>query len=208
MEQTVAPFTESMVDAGTSAIARAFMGDPLFAWAIPDAATREQKIAVLHRVLLEYGLRYGLRITQSDGGRCVAIWEPPGHSMGLVGLARSGMATAPLKIGPGPMARLARAAAAIEPIREQGMGGRPHWYLSIAAIDPDLQGQGRGGALLREGLARVDADGLPCFLDTNNEANLSLYERFGFTTVARVQVGQDGPFAWGMRRDPQSAGAS
>ena len=208
MEQTVAPFTQSMVDTGTSTIARAFMSDPLYEWAFPDAATREQKLAVLHRVLLEYGLRYGQRITQSDDGRCVAIWVPPGQSTDLVGLARSGMLTAPLKIGPRPMARLARADAAIEPIRKQAMGDQPHWYLFIAAIDPDLQGRGRGGALLREGLARVDADGLPCFLDTNNEANLSLYEKFGFTTVAQVQVGEDGPQGWGMRRDPQPAGAS
>jgi len=207
VEQTVAPLSPSMVDTGTSTIARAFMSDPLFAWAFPDAATREQKLAVLHRVLVEYGLRYGHRITQSDDGRCVAIWEPPGQSMGLVGLARSGLLTAPLKLGPGPVARLARAAAAIEPVRQQSMAGQPHWYLSIAAIDPDLQGKGRGGALLREGLARIDADGLPCFLDTNNEANLPLYERFGFTTVAQVQVGEDGPQAWGMRREAQPAGA-
>ena len=205
MEQTVAPFTRSMVDTGTSTIARAFSHDPLFEWALPDAATREQKLAVLHRAFLEYGLRSGLRITQSDGGRCVAIWEPPGQSMSLVGLARSGLLAAPLKIGPRPMARLARADAAIEPIRKEAMGDQPHWYLAIAAIDPDLQGRGRGGALLREGLARIDSDGLPCFLDTNNEANLPLYERFGFTTVAQVEVGEGGPQGWGMRRDPQPA---
>lgn len=93
----------------------------------------------------------------------------------------------------------------VESSRKEAIGNQPHWYLFIAAIDPDLQGQGRGGALLREGLARVDADGLPCFLDTNNEANLSLYERFGFTTVAQVQVGEDGPQGWGMRRETQPA---
>ena len=175
----------------------------MFEWVFPDAATRTQKLVVLNRIPLEFGLRYGLMVTQCDRGRGVAIWLRPGQSLTPLGMARSGMLTAPFRVGFASLGRFARANATMEPVHKTAMGGQPHWQLLIVAVDPELQGQGHGAALVRQGLDRADRDGLPCYLDTSKAANLPFYELLGFETVEQVPLGKGGPPGWGMRREPQ-----
>jgi ribosomal protein S18 acetylase RimI-like enzyme len=64
-----------------------------------------------------------------------------------------------------------------------------HWYLPWLAVRPERQGEGLGGTLLREGLARVDADGLPAYLETPNPRTIPLYERHGFAVTAVARAG-------------------
>lgn len=72
------------------------------------------------------------------------------------------------------------------------MGGfhpnEPHWYLPMIGVDPSEQGRGYGSALLRRGLARCDADGLPAYLESTNLRNVPLYERFGFKVVGQIKT--------------------
>lgn len=67
----------------------------------------------------------------------------------------------------------------------------PHWYLFAVGVDPALQGQGVGGALLRSGLARVDRAGTAAYLESSKTGNIPLYEHFGFG-VAEVPPLPDG----------------
>jgi GNAT superfamily N-acetyltransferase len=203
----IAPMDRAMINTAADTLARAFVDDPMFEWVFPDPATRRQKLAVLNRIPLEFGLRSGLMVTQSDNGRGVAIWLRPGQSLTPMGMARSGMLTAPFRVGFASLGRFARANATMEPVHKKAMGDLPHWQLLIVAVDPDLQGQGHGAALVRQGLDRVDRDGLPCYLDTSKAANVPFYEYLGFAAVDQVPLGKGGPPGWGMRREPQPPGA-
>jgi len=51
-----------------------------------------------------------------------------------------------------------------------------HVCLQSPGVDPAFQGRGHGGRLLRHLLARLDAAGTPCYLDTLDEQNVGLYE--------------------------------
>ena len=62
----------------------------------------------------------------------------------------------------------------------------PHWYLGLLGTDPTMQGRGVGAALLEPTLARADGEGMPCYLETQKEENLSFYARHGFA----VQIGR------------------
>lgn len=74
-----------------------------------------------------------------------------------------------------------------------------HWYLGVLATDPPHAGRGLGRAVMRSGLARAAAEGLPAFLETTNAGNVGLYERAGWRTVATF----DEPLpVWVMRQDP------
>jgi GNAT superfamily N-acetyltransferase len=75
----------------------------------------------------------------------------------------------------------------------------PHWYLPWLGVDSAVQGTGRGAALLRHGLARVDADHLPAFLETPNPRTVPFYERHGFVVSSVSQAGACPPVT-GMRR--------
>jgi ribosomal protein S18 acetylase RimI-like enzyme len=78
----------------------------------------------------------------------------------------------------------------------------PLWYLSHVGVVPERQGQGLGTALMRDGLARADADGVAAWLETSRVENARYYEGFGFRTVADEDAPGGGPHIWFMRRDP------
>lgn len=52
-------------------------------------------------------------------------------------------------------------------------------------------------------LARADAAGLPCYLETLSERNLPFYERYGFQVTFSGEVPEGGPMAWAMVRPSQ-----
>lgn len=75
----------------------------------------------------------------------------------------------------------------------------PVWYLPFVGVDPAHQGQGHGADLVRAGLIRADADGLPAYLEATSERNRALYERLGFEVVGEIRAG-DSPSLWPMLR--------
>ena len=56
------------------------------------------------------------------------------------------------------------------------------------------------GALLRPVLARMDEDGLPCYLCTQNPENVPLYQHFGFEVVEEGTVPDSDIRHWAMMR--------
>ena len=195
----VAPLDRSMLDAANETVSKALLGDSMVTWVFPDPAGRARGLRRLNRVPLEYGLRYGY-VRQSDESRCVAIWVPPGQPMSPGRMVRCGMLGVPLRTGLRPLARYGGAGGVMEKIHKRHMHG-PHWELLIVAVDPDLQGRGRGLALVRDGLARADGSVLPCYLNTNTPTLVPFFERLGFTVLEEAKLGKDGPTAWAMRRD-------
>jgi ribosomal protein S18 acetylase RimI-like enzyme len=78
----------------------------------------------------------------------------------------------------------------------------PHWYLAVLGVRPESRGRGAGSALLEPGLARADAEGMPCYLESSNKRNVSLYERHGFEIRAEHWL-PDGPMFTYMWRRPR-----
>ncbi|MCR9094619.1 MAG: GNAT family N-acetyltransferase [bacterium] len=74
-----------------------------------------------------------------------------------------------------------------------------HWYLPLIGVEPNAQGRGIGAALMRHATERADADGLPCYLESSNPRNISLYERHGFERMGEIRVGA-GPLVTPMWR--------
>lgn len=78
-----------------------------------------------------------------------------------------------------------------------------HWHIGPVAVDPALQGQGIGSAIMTEALRTVDAGQAVAFLETDKAINVSFYEKLGFETTAE-QLVLDTP-NWFMRRPAQTA---
>ena len=75
-----------------------------------------------------------------------------------------------------------------------------HWYLEVVGVDPSQRGRGIGTTVIAPMLERCDAEGLPAYLESSNEANLPLYARFGFEVVDEVHPGNGCPPVWPMWR--------
>ena len=64
----------------------------------------------------------------------------------------------------------------------------PHIHLLITGVSRAFQGRGFGGQLLRAVIEEAESQGLPIYLETQKEANVSLYERFGFAVRRQVTL--------------------
>ena len=78
----------------------------------------------------------------------------------------------------------------------------PLLYLSHVGVAPERQGEGLGTALVLDGLAAADRDGVPTWLETSRSENARYYERFAFRIVTDEDAPDGGPHIWFMRRDP------
>ena len=76
----------------------------------------------------------------------------------------------------------------------------PHYYLVFIGIAPEVQGRGLGRTILEEIHARVDADETSAGigLDTENEANVTYYEKFGYKLIDQRAI--DGVTVYAMFR--------
>jgi ribosomal protein S18 acetylase RimI-like enzyme len=200
----IRPLGRNLLERATTTLARAFARDPMFIWMFPDPQHRARALRSLNRVPLEYGLRYG-HVTESLNGQAASVWMPPGRSITMLAMIRSGILRVPFSVGFRPFGQFVSANGVMERIHKQHVP-EPHWYLLVVGVDPELQGRGLGSALIREGLSRSDAAACPCYLETSDERNVAFYERHGFKVIAEASLGPGGPSGWGMRRDPAGAG--
>lgn len=189
---------DQLLDAATLTLTKAFHTDPMFEWIFPDPAERTRALGHLNRVPLRYGLRRG-HVTQSDAAKAVAIWTLPGRPLTPVGMVRAGMLAIPFRVGFRSFRRFMGAMGVMDEIHRRRVT-EPHWYLMIVGVDTELQGQGRGAALVKEGLNRADRQKFPCYLETSECRNLPFYERLGFRVVQSARLGAGGPEAWAMLR--------
>jgi ribosomal protein S18 acetylase RimI-like enzyme len=79
----------------------------------------------------------------------------------------------------------------------------PHWYLPLIGVDPFLQGNGIGSALMKHALVACDRENKFAFLESTNLRNVPLYERHGFEVLGNIQVGTS-PNLYPMIRSPRS----
>jgi ribosomal protein S18 acetylase RimI-like enzyme len=79
----------------------------------------------------------------------------------------------------------------------------PHFYLSLLGTRAAHRGRGHGLGLLEQNLLRIDATGMPSYLEASNPANVALYERYGFAVRDSFKLPADGPEVFTMWRDPR-----
>ncbi|CAL9534662.1 hypothetical protein SUDANB121_04130 [Nocardiopsis dassonvillei] len=169
-------------------LGRAFHDDPLFRWLFPDAMLRMSRttrasalMAGFVHVPLGYSALVEAREDPERGPvvRGAALWSPPGGEEGGAAAALRSLPHWLEMVGPARFPRVLRyfAALASHAPRE------PHWHLQVLGADPAVGRSGIGTLLLRAGLDRADADGVPVYLETMNPANVRYYTRFGFETI-------------------------
>ncbi|MEU9037159.1 GNAT family N-acetyltransferase [Streptomyces sp. NPDC048352] len=198
MSITNQPKTATADDAPSisRALARAFHDDPMMSWFFPAETSREETLARYFSTL--YTRQYLRHGVCERTAAAAAFWvSPEGHEKAVPDAETIQELTALL----GDRAHLFR--DAVEAAARHAPQ-EPHWYLALIGADPAGQGQGHGAALLRSGLARADAAGLPVYLESSKPANLPVYEHFGFTVQGEVRLPGGGPLLWAMRRAPRT----
>lgn len=188
-------------------LARAFAADPLSRHAFGELPDPTAARVWMFQAFLWVALRYGEIDAIGEQLRGVSIWYRPGEwNLSPEQIASTG-AMALIEHLPATVRKRFDAVASFaEQIHLKDIP-EPHWYLGVVGVEPALQGQGIGTALLTPRLRRADREGLPCYLETTRPDNLPFYERLGFgVAVDRVEPAS-GLRVVTMRRDPRERAA-
>ncbi len=182
--------TTADAEAVTEIFTGAFHDDPVWGPAFPDPARRAGQQAVLWRFYFDNAAPHRWVWLGAEGG-AAALWIPPGRP----------------EIAP-------EAEPLVEPMLTELVGAEqaavlleiskrfeaahprdhPHYYLSLLGTHPEQRGGGLGMRLLADNLARIDAEGMPAYLESTNPANHARYERLGFAQVSEFELpGKDAP---------------
>jgi ribosomal protein S18 acetylase RimI-like enzyme len=170
--------------AAVSIIVSAFVADPGARWLYPEPQHFLTQFPAFVRAVAGRAFARG-HAHIAGIGRAAILWLPPGvgpdeEAVGAVVEATPGAAIRQ------DLFRIIEQMGSYHP-------AEPHWYLPFIAVDPPLQGQGLGSALLRHSLESVDRDRKPAYLEASNPKNVPLYERFGFQVTGTIQVGSAPP---------------
>jgi len=177
-------------------LGRAFADDPIWCWIYPQP-DRGRRLRRMFRTLLAVSLARGATVLTDEAGLGVAIWQQSDdRDLGLAGNVRVGAAMVASR------ARLRRGQAVIREIERRHPRHPPHWYLSVLGTDPAHQGTGVGSALVGHVVDDPANAGEAAYLETETEANVPFYRRFGFDVVDELDVPGGGPHLWLMWREP------
>jgi len=182
-------------------LARAFADDLFFTHVYPDATERRAKLPYLGEYFLRYGLRYGQAHVVSPQLEGIAVWmRLKKVSMPFWKVIISGGIWPALKLGRRAIQRLERLSKYIDG-KHRKLVPVTHWYLALLAVAPEFQGRGYASKLMRGMLPGIDEEGLPCYLETESERNVPIYQHFGFKVIDEFIIPETTVNVWAMLRE-------
>jgi ribosomal protein S18 acetylase RimI-like enzyme len=194
--------SKEQVGQASEMLVEAFFNDPKLTHVLPDEHDRKEKGRHIFAFHLRYGLNYGRVYATSPNLEGVAVWLPSDRSeVTLWRAMRSGGMALQKGLGKDGMNRLLAFADQVDVYHRKHVPGR-HCYLFFIGVDPRFQGRGNGGKLIRPMLDWMDGNQMACYLNTQNDKNIGLYEHFGFTVVEQVRLPGSGILHTGMVRFP------
>ncbi|MFP5319894.1 MAG: GNAT family N-acetyltransferase [Acidimicrobiia bacterium] len=176
---------------------------PAFRHVFPDPRRRARALRPFFLATVADAVPFEAVYAAVDGPRVLgaAVWLPPG-AFPWSAWRKARAAPAFLRVllaDPRHFGAFAKVGANAEKAHPE----EPHWFLEVLGIRPEAQRQGLGTRLVEPALARADAAGLPCLLETSDPANVAFYERFGFTVAdAALTLVPGGPTHVAMHRPP------
>jgi len=156
-------------------ISLAFHDDPTWSWAFPDSSHRQEQYAAFWGLMIAGALRYQW-VLMTENCEAAAVWIPPGGTE----LSEEEERQLPALLDDLVGERATDVMTLFELFDAAHPHEQPHYYLSLLGTHPSHTGRGIGMALLAENLARIDAEGMPAYLESSNPANNHRYERYGF----------------------------
>ncbi|MEH0986402.1 GNAT family N-acetyltransferase [Micromonospora sp. CPCC 205556] len=158
-----------------ASLVAAFTKDPVLRYLFPDEVTYPLHAAAFFGHLFDKRVHKGT-VWTIERGASVALWEPPAADNQSPGNDLAAQL---------PTDALARVHAYDEAVHS-ALPAAPFWYLGVLGTHPDKAGRRWGHAVMRAGLRRAAADGLPAVLETSNTANVELYRRAGWQVLRVV----------------------
>lgn len=196
----VASLSDLPVVAAT--LADAFLTDPVARWWMREDSGFPAALGRVHTFLASEDIPKGHVYVTADG-RAAAQWQPPGPPEPPMSLFQQVMLF-PRLVQNASLSKVGRILKLIQ-MMDAHHPKEPHFYLFMLGVRQDSQGAGLGSTLLAACLSRVDAAGMPAYLENSNPKNTRLYERHGFVVRGEGRARPDAPPLQFMWRDKRGA---
>ncbi|GLH99871.1 GNAT family N-acetyltransferase [Phytohabitans aurantiacus] len=166
---------EADIDNVADLIADSFDHIDVIHFLVPDPDLRRPVTRDWYRLYVEHAIGGAGQVVMTADGAAAAVWfdrtgapsEPEDYDKRLAELAGEHL---------DHFQHLDRQMEARHPTD-------PHWHLLFLAVRPDRWSQGLGSALMDHTHARLDAEGVPAYLEATSEQNRKLYRRHGYTDM-------------------------
>ena len=184
-------------------VSSAMQNDPLNIYLFPDQERRKSLLPFIYQVVIRYGIQNKLLYATSEKLEGVALWFPSvANEMPFLPAVRYGGLSVLTKTGIKEIMRMIRYQQHCVTLRKK-YAHFPYWYLVLIAIDPQFQGKGLATQLIKPILQQADSENKHCYLETQNENNISIYNHFGFEVVAESTIPSTGEHHWCLLRKPR-----
>ena len=185
-------------------LTQAFRNYPLLQYSFPDKLERERIAPYFFQYILSYGIRYGETYATSPNLEGVAVWlTSDNYPMTFWRSIRSVPLSIIFGFGRAGGRKMRYTGEYIDMVHKR-LAPFKHWFLQTIGVDPQFQGKGYAGKLLRAMFTKIDEEGLPCYLETLDETNVRLYEHFGFKVIEKSAIPETKLTNWAMLREKSS----
>ena len=194
--------TKPDVKPASEVLARVFQNEPVYVYFVPDASERSRALNYHFALRLRHAISNGEVYATSRNLEGLAIWFPPDYpKITLKMIVLNGGFLVLFHMGLESVSRQMYINNYLQSEHERNVPFR-HWYLSSLGVDDEYQGKGYVSVLLKPMLARFDKAALPCYLETQKEENVSLYQHFGFSVIKESIIPGTSITIWLMLRKP------
>ena len=191
---------KGQVKSASEVLSRAFIDDPELVQAIPEPQKRVRLLCALFPMTLNHGIRHGEVYAVSLAMEGIAVWLPSGvPTITLWMLIRGGGLPLLFRVSWKFLWQMMKDDDFASKLRKR-LAPFPHWYLAVLGVDPRFQGKGCASKLLKPMLARLDAENLPCYVETSTEKYVLIYQHFGFRVIHEAVLPGSGSKIWVMLR--------
>lgn len=170
--------------------AKAMMKDDLHVYFFPNEKTRYRMLLSLYKFKLRNQIM-DCYVT-SDNLEGLAIWEKPygHHSTLTVNEVLNGIRLI-FECGVFSLIKMLKYQLWATKIRDNLIKD-PYWYLDVVIVSPEFQGKGFASKLIKPFLDESSANGNKVYLETQNEKNIPIYEKYGFKLNKSFLMGDSG----------------
>ena len=193
---------EKDIDRATEIATEAYRDYPLHNWFTKgtyDEVVSNLSMKVSFKTMIKDSILYA----DSEEMNGVAAWIPFGYTgiKTLPFLMKGGLKLI-FHAGPGIIGRLVSYEEYAMKQKKE-LTGNYDWYLYNLFVKKDAQGKGIASKLLRPMLQFCDDERMPAYLETNKEANVAIYQHYGFELMKEEMIPKTPVTHYAMVRYPK-----
>jgi ribosomal protein S18 acetylase RimI-like enzyme len=197
------PISKNNAEPAIEVLVRAFRNYPLFKHYFPNETNREKILHCFLSAVVYSGVHYGEAYATSPNLEGIAVWIPSNnYPVTFWKLLRSVPLSKIVGIGRHGGSKLRHFNDYIDSVHQR-VAPFKHWFLQAIGIAPRFQGKGFASMLLRPMLSKIDKEYLPCYLETIDKKNISMYEHYGFKIIDISNIHNTKFTNWSMLREIQ-----